>query len=83
MFLGYVEHSVAYRFLVLNSVMIEHNTIVKTKNVEFFEHIFPLKSSSTFEQPIDNTNDAMSEDVRISKRQRKKKPRLEMTFILI
>jgi len=45
MFLGYAEHSVACRFLILNSDIIERNTIVETKNVEFFEHIFPLKSS--------------------------------------
>jgi len=31
LFLGYAEHSVAYRFLVLNSEIIEHNTIVETK----------------------------------------------------
>jgi len=31
MFLGYVEHSVAYRFLVLNSDIIERNTIAETK----------------------------------------------------
>jgi len=68
MFLGYAEHSAAYRFLVLNSDIIERNTIVETKNVEFFEHIFPLKSSGTFEQPVDSTSDAMSEDVRRSKR---------------
>lgn len=71
MFLGYAEHSAAYRFLVLNSNIIERNTIVETINVEFFEHIFPLKSSGTSEQPIYSTNDAMSEDVRRSKRQRK------------
>jgi len=45
------------------------NIIVETKNVEFFEHIFPLKSSGTFEQPIDSASDAMSEDIRRSKRQ--------------
>jgi len=44
MFLGYAEHSVAYRFLVLNSDIIERSTIVETKNVEFFEHIFPLNN---------------------------------------
>jgi len=68
MFLGYVKHSVVYRFLVLNSDIIERNTIVETKNVEFFEHIFPLKSIGTSEQPIDSTSDAISEDVRRSKR---------------
>ena len=36
LFLGYAEHSATYRFLVLNSEIIECNTIVETKNVEFF-----------------------------------------------
>jgi len=69
MFLGYVKHSVAYRFLVLNSYIVGRNTIIETKYVEFFEHVMPLKSSGTFEQPIDTANDAMCEDVRRSKRQ--------------
>jgi len=51
MFLGYAEHNVAYRFFVLKSDVIEHNTIVETKNIEFFEHIFPSKVSDTFEKP--------------------------------
>jgi len=71
MFLGYAEHSAAYRFLVLKSDVIEHNTIVETKNVEFFEHIFPLKVSETPEQSIDNNSDAMCKVLRRSKRQRK------------
>jgi len=71
MFLGYVEHSAAYRFFVLKSDVIEHNTIVETKNVEFFEHIFPLKVSETLEQAIDNHSDDMCEVLRRSKRQRK------------
>jgi len=33
MFLGYAEHSDAYRFLVLNSDIIKCNTIVEMKNV--------------------------------------------------
>jgi len=49
LFLGYAKHSVAYRFLVLNSDIIERDTIVETKNIEFFEHIFPLKVTSTSE----------------------------------
>jgi len=67
MFLGYAEYSAAYRFLVFNSDIIERNTIVETKDAKFFEHIFPLKSSGTSEQPIDNTSDALSEDVNRSK----------------
>jgi len=31
MFLGYKEDSIAHRFLVLNSDIIERNTIVETK----------------------------------------------------
>jgi len=42
-FLGYSEHSATYRFLVLNSDIIECNTIIETKNVEFFEHVFSPK----------------------------------------
>jgi len=68
MFLGYAENSVAYRFLILSSDIIERNTIVEKKNVEFFEHIFPIKSSGTFELPIDSVSDAINESVRRSKR---------------
>jgi len=64
--LGYAEHSAAYRFLILNSDIIERNTIVETKNVEFFEHIFPLKLTSTSDQPIEIAYDPMSEDLRRS-----------------
>ena len=61
MFLGYAEHNVAYRFLVLKNDVIEHNTIVETKNVEVFEHIFSLKVSDTVEQPIENNSEDMYE----------------------
>ena len=71
LFLGYAKHSVAYRFLVLNSEIIERNIIVETKNVEFFEHIFPLKVTGTSEQPINIASDTMCEDLKRSKRQRK------------
>jgi len=70
-FLGYAKHSVAYRILVLNSDIIECNTIVETKNIEFFEHIFPLKSSGIFEQLVDTASDVMCEDVRRSKRHKR------------
>ena len=42
MFIGYASNSAAYRFLVLKSDVLESNTIIETKNAEFFEHIFPL-----------------------------------------
>jgi len=66
--LCYAEHSAAYKFLVLNSEIIERNTIVETKNVEFIEHIFPLKVTGTSEQPIYIASDTMSENLRRSKR---------------
>ena len=43
LFIGYVSHSVAYRFIVVKSDVLGYNIIVETKNVEFFESIFPLK----------------------------------------
>ena len=42
MFIGYASNSAAYIFLVLKSDVLERNTIILTKNAEFFEHIFPL-----------------------------------------
>ena len=44
MFIGYVEHSAAYRFIISKRVVLDCNTIIETKNVKFFEHIFPLSS---------------------------------------
>lgn len=44
LFIGYAEHSAAYRFLVLKSDVLDHNTIIESKNADFFENIFPLKS---------------------------------------
>ena len=42
----------------------------RQKNVNFFEHIFPLKVNDTVEQPIDNNSDTICEGLR-SKRKRK------------
>ena len=39
LFIGYAEHSAAYRFLVLKSDMIKCDTIMETKNAKFFEEI--------------------------------------------
>ena len=42
MFIGYSSNSTTYRFFVLKSDVLEYNTIIETKNTEYFEHIFPL-----------------------------------------
>ena len=39
----YAQQSVAYHFLVLKSDILDHNTIIETKDAEFFEHIVPFK----------------------------------------
>ena len=36
LFIGYAYHSDAYRFLVLRSDVLDCNTIIEIKNVEFF-----------------------------------------------
>jgi len=46
MFIGYAQHSASYRFLLTRSDnnAMEVNTIVETKNAEFFEYVFSLKT---------------------------------------
>ena len=78
MFIGYAENNGAYRFLVLKSDVLDSNTIIETKNAEFFEHIYPLlekvsrapiDKSTTDDNGIENIH---LEELRRSKRQRKK-----------
>ena len=47
MFIRYAENSATYKFLVIKSEnnLAEVNTIMETKNVDFFENIFPMKPS--------------------------------------
>ena len=60
MFIGYTHHSASYRFLVTrsdNNVM-EINTIVETKNAEFFEHVFSLKTYVDKSSHVSSSNQA-------------------------
>ena len=45
-FIGYAQNNSAYRFLVYKSEIfdIHKNTIMESRNVSFFKHIFPCKS---------------------------------------
>lgn len=45
-FIGYAHNSSAYRFLVHESKIpdIHKNMIMESRNVSFFEHVFPYKS---------------------------------------
>jgi len=79
MFIGYAQHSVAYRFLVTRSDnnAMEPNTIVETKNAEFFEHVFPLKthvdksSHASSSSHAHESDDNVEIELRRSKRARK------------
>ena len=46
-FIGYADNSVAYRFLFIKSEnsLVEVNSIIETKNADFFENIFPWKTN--------------------------------------
>ena len=45
MFIGYAKYSAAYKNLITNSEnsLADVNTIIETKNADFFENIFPMK----------------------------------------
>ena len=45
MFVDYAENRTTYRFLVYRNDVLDVNTIIESRNVEFFENLFPLKSS--------------------------------------
>ena len=44
MFIGYAYNSAAYRFLVVKSDVMELNTIVESKNADFFSAYCSFKS---------------------------------------
>ena len=86
MFIEYASNSVAYRFLVLKSDVLECNTIIETKNIESFEHVFPLSGKisrtptivddikNSYDEHVPTTMDDMEsshDELRRSKRQRK------------
>ena len=56
MFIGYDENSVTYRFFVTKSKnsLIDVNTIIETKNADFFANIFPMKLNG--EQKVQKTS---------------------------
>jgi len=68
-------------FLFLKSDLIEHNIIVETKNVEFFEHICPLKINDLINLYILIVMPHVR--IREEEKERGRKLFLEMTFILI
>ena len=77
MFIGYVENSATYRFLVTKSKksLVDVNTIIETKNAYFFESIFPVKLSGSEQQVQKTSRDKSIEpsefEPRMSKKDRK------------
>ena len=58
MFIGYAKNSVAYRFLVTKSEnnLVDVNTIIETKNADFFENIFPMKLNMKIPKKVKSKN---------------------------
>ena len=72
MFIAYAENSVAYRFIVLKSGVLDYNTIIETTNTEFFEHVYLLNEKISHAPINDNKVDETHiMKVKSSKRQRK------------
>ncbi|KAK8583215.1 hypothetical protein V6N13_021927 [Hibiscus sabdariffa] len=63
-FIGYAEHSNAYRFLVHDSKNpeIHKNTIMESKNASFFENIFPCKTKEVDLNSTKRVLETISED---------------------
>ncbi|KAL1214091.1 Retrovirus-related Pol polyprotein from transposon TNT 1-94 [Cardamine amara subsp. amara] len=94
-FIGYAHNSSAYRFLVHKSDIpdIHVNTVMESRNVSFFENIFPCKdkqrpkrtfeqretSSSTNEASTSRTSTLEVEDV-VDEPRRSKRARKEKSF---
>ena len=72
MFIGYAEHNATYKFNFFRNDVLNYNTIIEIKNVEFFEYIFPL-SNKIFHASIEiNIEIFSNEELRRNKRLRKK-----------
>jgi hypothetical protein len=48
-FLGYAQHSAAYKFFIIKSEIpdVHANTMTESRDATFFENIFPMKDSAT------------------------------------
>jgi hypothetical protein len=79
-FLGYAQHSKGYRFLVVEpNLSVEVNTVIESRDAEFYKHRFTSISSinDKMVEPIRNNNRSSEpsehSEIRRSKRMRKEK----------
>ena len=71
MFIGYVEHSTAYIFLVLKSYILDCTTIIETMNAKFLKHIFSLSNKISHALVEINREITSNEELRRRKRLKK------------
>jgi hypothetical protein len=73
-FISYACNSSFYRLLIIKSDVLYYNTIIESKNVIFFEHVFPLKNKEKLLHKSSVASNKFVDDVqelRRSKRARK------------
>ena len=77
MFIGYAQNSTIYRFLVLEdkNKVFDLNTIIESKNAEFFESIFPKKVhiDTTLPQVDLQSNSSESSNIELRRNKRIRK----------
>ena len=86
-FIGYAQNSTAYRFLVYESEILDihKNTIMESRNVTFFEHIFSyrsIKESSSVKRTLEiayESSQDQEEEVEVEPR-RSKRARTSTSF---
>ena len=88
-FIGYAQNSSTYRFLVYKFEILDihKNTIMESRNVSFFEHIFPCKSDEglssskpTYETMNEDSQDKNQEQEVEDEPRRSKRIRIKKIF---
>ena len=88
-FIGYEQNSSVYQFLVCKSEVLDihNNKIMESRNVSFFEHIFPCKSNDgpssskrTYETMNEDSQDQNQEQEVEDEPRRSKRIRIEKSF---
>ena len=88
-FIGYEQNSSVYQFLVYKSEVLDihNNKIMESRNVSFFEHIFPCKSNDgpssskrTYETMNEDSQDQNQEQEVEDEPRRSKRIRIEKSF---
>lgn len=95
-FLGYANHSIAYRFLIVKTEVPDMHvgTIMESRDATFFENIFPMKdthnttsqpseiipSSITPPEPLEHTHELVNEEDDSGAPRRSKRQRITKSF---